>query len=178
MRHNLQLLANKILNWTGRALSLGLSVGVFFLQFLDWWYANDSEHASLTALPIPEPPGVCISCVLVIISFDKSCEIQSHQRVLFIYLFHNIQFFYRLTSYFKTCAHSSLQWENVNIFVHYVKSLASLCSILMINMFATVEITIFAAIEHEPFLFTAWSEMLIVSETEFNLILIGNFDGF
>ncbi|KAL5006807.1 hypothetical protein ScPMuIL_015613 [Solemya velum] len=54
----LRLLANKILNWTGRALSLGLSVGVFFLQFLDWWYANDSEHASLTALPIPEPPGM------------------------------------------------------------------------------------------------------------------------
>ncbi|XP_059156582.1 peroxisome assembly protein 12-like isoform X2 [Physella acuta] len=41
---------------TAVCLSTSLSVGVFFLQFLDWWYATDSSAPSLTALPIPEPP--------------------------------------------------------------------------------------------------------------------------
>merc|ERR1712150_195525 len=38
------------------AVSSSLSVGVFFLQFLDWWYSSDSSATSLTALPIPRPP--------------------------------------------------------------------------------------------------------------------------
>ncbi|XP_067686858.1 peroxisome assembly protein 12-like [Haliotis asinina] len=42
---------------TAMVLSSGLSVGMFFLQFLDWWYASDSKAASLTAMPIPDPPG-------------------------------------------------------------------------------------------------------------------------
>ncbi|KAH3883568.1 peroxisome assembly protein 12-like [Dreissena polymorpha] len=37
-------------------VSTGLSVGVFFVQFLDWWYASETTHTSLTALPIPEAP--------------------------------------------------------------------------------------------------------------------------
>lgn len=37
-------------------VSTGLTVGVFFLQFLDWWYNSDASASSLTALPTPCPP--------------------------------------------------------------------------------------------------------------------------
>ncbi|XP_077869705.1 peroxisome assembly protein 12-like [Saccoglossus kowalevskii] len=39
-------------------VSSGLSVAVFFLQFLEWWYTNESHRNSmaLTALPVPSPP--------------------------------------------------------------------------------------------------------------------------
>jgi peroxin-12 len=43
---------------TAITLSTGLSVGVFFLQFLDWWYVSDTNAPSLLALPIPDPPQV------------------------------------------------------------------------------------------------------------------------
>ncbi|XP_052797697.1 peroxisome assembly protein 12-like [Mya arenaria] len=35
----------------------GLSVGVFFVQFLDWWYSGETNHAPITALPVPDPPN-------------------------------------------------------------------------------------------------------------------------
>ncbi|XP_061703231.1 peroxisome assembly protein 12 isoform X2 [Syngnathoides biaculeatus] len=40
------------------ALSTSLSLGVFFLQFLEWWYTSDNQAAvkNLTSLPIPPPP--------------------------------------------------------------------------------------------------------------------------
>lgn len=40
------------------SLSTSLSLGVFFLQFLDWWYSADNQSAakSLTSLPAPPPP--------------------------------------------------------------------------------------------------------------------------
>ncbi|NXG99534.1 PEX12 protein, partial [Loxia leucoptera] len=40
------------------SLSTGLSVSVFFLQFLDWWYSSENQETikSLTALPTPPPP--------------------------------------------------------------------------------------------------------------------------
>lgn len=40
------------------SLSTGLSVGVFFLQFLEWWYSSENQETikSLTALPTPPPP--------------------------------------------------------------------------------------------------------------------------
>ncbi|KAL8566412.1 hypothetical protein ACOMHN_011990 [Nucella lapillus] len=41
---------------TAAVLSKGLSVGVFFLQFLDWWYNSDTTTPLLTALPTPSPP--------------------------------------------------------------------------------------------------------------------------
>ena len=46
------------------AISNGLSVGVFFLQFLEWWYMSEDHQSALaaTSLPIPEPPKV--SCYL------------------------------------------------------------------------------------------------------------------
>ncbi|XP_062815313.1 peroxisome assembly protein 12 [Anolis carolinensis] len=39
-------------------LSTGLSVGVFFLQFLEWWHSPENQDSlrGLTALPPPPPP--------------------------------------------------------------------------------------------------------------------------
>ncbi|XP_076452414.1 peroxisome assembly protein 12-like [Babylonia areolata] len=45
-----------VLRGTVAVLSTGLSVGVFFLQFLDWWYNSDANAPLLTALPTPPPP--------------------------------------------------------------------------------------------------------------------------
>ena len=50
----------KIFNVAAVSVSTGVSVGVFFIQFLDWWYANDVNATSLTSLPVPDPPEVCI----------------------------------------------------------------------------------------------------------------------
>ncbi|XP_061567046.1 peroxisome assembly protein 12 [Cololabis saira] len=40
------------------SLSTSLSLGVFFLQFLEWWYSSDNQSAvkALTSLPSPPPP--------------------------------------------------------------------------------------------------------------------------
>lgn len=40
------------------SLSSSLSLGVFFLQFLEWWYSSDRRSAiqTLTSVPIPPPP--------------------------------------------------------------------------------------------------------------------------
>lgn len=40
------------------SLSTGLSISMFFLQFLDWWYSSENQETikSLTALPTPPPP--------------------------------------------------------------------------------------------------------------------------
>ncbi|KYO39375.1 peroxisome assembly protein 12 [Alligator mississippiensis] len=48
----------KVLGGVAFSLSTGLSVGVFFLQFLDWWYSSENQETikSLTALPTPPPP--------------------------------------------------------------------------------------------------------------------------
>uniref|UniRef100_A0A3Q3GXD4 Peroxisome assembly protein 12 n=1 Tax=Labrus bergylta TaxID=56723 RepID=A0A3Q3GXD4_9LABR len=44
----------------GAALSLSssLSMGVFFLQFLEWWYSSENQSTvkTLTSLPAPPPP--------------------------------------------------------------------------------------------------------------------------
>jgi len=50
----------KLLNLAAVSVSTSLSVGVFFIQFLDWWYAHDSAHTSLTSLPVPDPPQVSL----------------------------------------------------------------------------------------------------------------------
>ncbi|ELW61739.1 peroxisome assembly protein 12 [Tupaia chinensis] len=48
----------KALGGVALSLSTGLSVSVFFLQFLDWWYSSENQETikSLTALPTPPPP--------------------------------------------------------------------------------------------------------------------------
>ncbi|KAJ8275734.1 hypothetical protein COCON_G00074860 [Conger conger] len=40
------------------SLSTSLSLGVFFLQFLEWWYSSENQSTikSLTSLPTPPPP--------------------------------------------------------------------------------------------------------------------------
>ena len=48
----------KSFNMAAVTVSTSVSVGVFFLQFLDWWYANDVNATSLTSLPVPDPPEV------------------------------------------------------------------------------------------------------------------------
>ncbi|XP_059828961.1 peroxisome assembly protein 12 [Hypanus sabinus] len=40
------------------SLSTGISVGIFFLQFLEWWYSSENQDTikSLSSLPTPPPP--------------------------------------------------------------------------------------------------------------------------
>ncbi|XP_051816693.1 peroxisome assembly protein 12 [Acanthochromis polyacanthus] len=40
------------------SLSSSLSLGVFFLQFLEWWYSSENQSSvkTLTSLPAPPPP--------------------------------------------------------------------------------------------------------------------------
>ncbi|KAM4598558.1 peroxisome assembly protein 12 isoform 1-T3 [Polymixia lowei] len=40
------------------SLSTSLSLGVFFLQFLEWWYSSENQSTvkTLTSLPAPPPP--------------------------------------------------------------------------------------------------------------------------
>ncbi|XP_048413188.1 peroxisome assembly protein 12 isoform X1 [Stegostoma tigrinum] len=40
------------------SVSSGISVGVFFLQFLEWWYSSENQETikSLSSLPTPPPP--------------------------------------------------------------------------------------------------------------------------
>ncbi|XP_032901860.1 peroxisome assembly protein 12 [Amblyraja radiata] len=40
------------------SLSTGVSVGIFFLQFLEWWYSSENQDTikSLSSLPTPPPP--------------------------------------------------------------------------------------------------------------------------
>ncbi|XP_041347414.1 peroxisome assembly protein 12-like [Gigantopelta aegis] len=50
------IITRKSLSAAAVTVSTSLSVGVFFLQFLEWWYSSDTNAPSLTALPIPDPP--------------------------------------------------------------------------------------------------------------------------
>lgn len=42
--------------WMANGLGVGLSVGAFFIQFLDYWYTRDNSPPSFAPLPIPPPP--------------------------------------------------------------------------------------------------------------------------
>lgn len=57
-QQKLLVVLKKSFNMAAVTVSTGLSVGVFFIQFLDWWYANDVNATSLTSLPVPDPPEV------------------------------------------------------------------------------------------------------------------------
>ncbi|NXS36407.1 PEX12 protein, partial [Pomatostomus ruficeps] len=48
----------KALGGIAFSLSTGLSISVFFLQFLDWWYSSENQETikALTAFPTPPPP--------------------------------------------------------------------------------------------------------------------------
>ncbi|XP_034046998.1 peroxisome assembly protein 12 [Thalassophryne amazonica] len=49
---------SRVARGVAASLSTSLSVGVFFLQFLDWWYTSDNQSTvkALTSLPVPPPP--------------------------------------------------------------------------------------------------------------------------
>ncbi|XP_067864079.1 peroxisome assembly protein 12 isoform X1 [Heptranchias perlo] len=48
----------KAVGGVAMSLSTGVSVGVFFLQFLEWWYSSENQETikSLSSLPTPPPP--------------------------------------------------------------------------------------------------------------------------
>ncbi|XP_068021501.1 peroxisome assembly protein 12 [Melanerpes formicivorus] len=58
IKSRVQAAARKALGGAAFSLSTGLSVSIFFLQFLDWWYSSENQETikSLTALPTPPPP--------------------------------------------------------------------------------------------------------------------------
>nr|XP_056721287.1 peroxisome assembly protein 12 [Euleptes europaea] len=58
VKDKVKLAVKKALGGLAFSLSTGLSVGVFFLQFLEWWYSSENQEniKSLTALPAPPPP--------------------------------------------------------------------------------------------------------------------------
>ncbi|XP_060601531.1 peroxisome assembly protein 12-like [Ruditapes philippinarum] len=56
LQEKLVLVVKKLLNFTAVSVSTSLSVGLFFIQFLDWWYTSETSHKSLTSLPVPDPP--------------------------------------------------------------------------------------------------------------------------
>lgn len=41
---------------TAVSLSTSLSLGVFFLQFLDWWYSSENQNTMKTLTSLPAPP--------------------------------------------------------------------------------------------------------------------------
>lgn len=43
--------------------STSISIGAFFLQFLEWWYNKEGTKASFSSLPIPPPPAKRPLCV-------------------------------------------------------------------------------------------------------------------
>lgn len=51
-------LTSTVVGGVAMSLSTSLSMGVFFLQFLEWWYSseNQSTMKTLTSLPTPPPP--------------------------------------------------------------------------------------------------------------------------
>ncbi|XP_058020441.1 peroxisome assembly protein 12 [Ahaetulla prasina] len=58
MKEQMRSAGKKILGAFTFSLSTGLSVGIFFLQFLEWWYSAENQETikSLTAMPVPPPP--------------------------------------------------------------------------------------------------------------------------
>ncbi|XP_062845002.1 peroxisome assembly protein 12 [Trichomycterus rosablanca] len=53
-----QSLLSAVIGGMAVSLSTSLSLGVFFLQFLEWWYSSENQSTikSLTSLPTPPPP--------------------------------------------------------------------------------------------------------------------------
>ncbi|KAL7838498.1 hypothetical protein AOLI_G00269020 [Acnodon oligacanthus] len=54
----LQRVFSTVVGGVAVSLSTSLSLGVFFLQFLEWWYSSENQSTvkSLTSLPTPPPP--------------------------------------------------------------------------------------------------------------------------
>ncbi|XP_029527106.1 peroxisome assembly protein 12 [Oncorhynchus nerka] len=54
----LRRLTSTVVGGVALSLSTSLSLGVFFLQFLEWWYSSENQSTikTLTSLPTPPPP--------------------------------------------------------------------------------------------------------------------------
>lgn len=78
----------KLLNFTAVSVSTGLSVGLFFIQFLDWWYSSDTAHKSLTSLPVPDPPPVSIVQECLIGGNQRNGTFVSHGNIWRQYMLH------------------------------------------------------------------------------------------
>lgn len=54
----LRQLTSTVIGGLAISLSTSLSMGVFFLQFLEWWYSSENQSTikTLTSLPTPPPP--------------------------------------------------------------------------------------------------------------------------
>uniref|UniRef100_A0A8C5N355 Peroxisome assembly protein 12 n=1 Tax=Leptobrachium leishanense TaxID=445787 RepID=A0A8C5N355_9ANUR len=58
MTQRVRDMTKKVLGGVAFSVSSGLSLGVFFLQFLEWWYSAENQDTlkSLSTLPVPSPP--------------------------------------------------------------------------------------------------------------------------
>ncbi|XP_010869195.1 peroxisome assembly protein 12 isoform X2 [Esox lucius] len=58
VNERLKRLTSTLVGGAALSLSTSLSVGVFFLQFLEWWYSSENQSTikTLTSLPTPPPP--------------------------------------------------------------------------------------------------------------------------
>lgn len=77
-------LAVKSISSISLFLSTGLSIGIFFLQFLDWWYARDHDAMSLLALPKPDcPKQRIVSNLPKVVSICPLCnKVRTNDTVL------------------------------------------------------------------------------------------------
>ncbi|XP_078662554.1 peroxisome assembly protein 12-like isoform X1 [Branchiostoma floridae x Branchiostoma belcheri] len=57
---NIATFLGKAAAFTAVSVSSALSVGVFFLQFLEWWYSEENQNTAraVSSLPAPPPPAV------------------------------------------------------------------------------------------------------------------------
>ena len=69
-------------------LSSGLSVSVFFLQFLDWWYSTDKQSKSLINLPIPPPPEVGSKLIYYWMTFVNEKYFNTFSSVSNLLIYH------------------------------------------------------------------------------------------
>ncbi|KAM8977717.1 peroxisome assembly protein 12 isoform 2-T2 [Pelodytes ibericus] len=58
MSQRVKEIMKKALGGVAMSVSSSLSLGVFFLQFLEWWYSAENQETlkSLSSLPVPPPP--------------------------------------------------------------------------------------------------------------------------
>ena len=66
------LIADRVLPVIAFALSRGLSVSVFLLQFIQWWYRSDRQAKPLTALPVPPPPKLVRKTIVAYCRFRET----------------------------------------------------------------------------------------------------------
>lgn len=57
-RQRALIVIGRLLSWIMLVLSTSLSTAIFFLQFVQWWYASDQRASAMTSLPNPGPPSV------------------------------------------------------------------------------------------------------------------------